>query len=324
MTGLPLEGNNLNDPAQFFLGNKVLKARYIEYTDANFKTKIPQPEHLGILGPVIRAEVGDTVKVLYSNKCSFTNSIHTHGFFYLKPSEGASYLDGTVPGPSGPGDAIGPNEKYQYVYEVPERAGPGKGDKVSSLAWMYHSHALSETKETQTGLMGFIAITRKGRATKQGKPKDIDRELFTLFKVFDETKSALFDANVQSLLNSTGQLSQETFNNIKDTPKFIDDQAKDSINGLRFHNLNGLEMNKGERVRWYVGSIGSVNDIHPAHWHANTGLEKGIHTTDAVLVGPGMATVVDMTPDNPGKWMYHCHIDDHIDGGMSSTYTVFE
>ena len=35
------------------------KTRFLEYTDATFTTPKPQPEWLGILGPIIRAEVGD-------------------------------------------------------------------------------------------------------------------------------------------------------------------------------------------------------------------------------------------------------------------------
>ena len=38
------------------------KVRYVEYTDDTFTARKPQPEWLGILGPVIRAEVGDTVR----------------------------------------------------------------------------------------------------------------------------------------------------------------------------------------------------------------------------------------------------------------------
>src|SRR5262249_32520380 len=44
------------------------KTRYIEYTDNTFSVRKPQPEWLGILGPVIRAEVGDTVFVHFLNR----------------------------------------------------------------------------------------------------------------------------------------------------------------------------------------------------------------------------------------------------------------
>jgi len=33
-------------------------------TDATFSVRKPQPEWLGILGPIIRAEVGDTIEVI--------------------------------------------------------------------------------------------------------------------------------------------------------------------------------------------------------------------------------------------------------------------
>ncbi len=32
--------------------------------------------------------------------------------------------------------------------------------------------------------------------------------------------------------------------------------------------------------------------------------------------------VADMTPDNPGTWLFHCHVADHLMAGMQSLYTV--
>jgi manganese oxidase len=31
---------------------------------------------------------------------------------------------------------------------------------------------------------------------------------------------------------------------------------------------------------------------------------------------------VDMIPDNPGIWLFHCHISDHMAGGMVTSYEV--
>ncbi len=48
------------------LGAKLIKTLYVEYTDATFRHRKPRPadeEYLGLLGPVLRAEVGDTMKV---------------------------------------------------------------------------------------------------------------------------------------------------------------------------------------------------------------------------------------------------------------------
>ena len=49
------------------LGKVYLKALYREYTNGDFTTLKPRPpswEHLGILGPVLRGEVGDTLTVV--------------------------------------------------------------------------------------------------------------------------------------------------------------------------------------------------------------------------------------------------------------------
>ena len=29
-----------------------------------------------------------------------------------------------------------------------------------------------------------------------------------------------------------------------------------------------------------------------------------------------------MVPTNPGTWLLHCHVHDHLDGGMETRYTV--
>ena len=66
------------------IGREYIKALYREYTDASFQTlKAVNPEwqHLGTLGPVIRAVVGDTIKVVFRNNASFSASLHPHGVF---------------------------------------------------------------------------------------------------------------------------------------------------------------------------------------------------------------------------------------------------
>lgn len=52
------------------IGGKYLKTLYFEYTNATFtsrKSRSASEEYLGILGPVIRAEVGDEIHVTFKN-----------------------------------------------------------------------------------------------------------------------------------------------------------------------------------------------------------------------------------------------------------------
>jgi FtsP/CotA-like multicopper oxidase with cupredoxin domain len=77
------------------VGRKCLKAIYREYTDASFATMKPRgpaEESHGILGPVIHAEVGDTITIAFRNNTRFRVGIHPHGVYYAKVSEGAHYM----------------------------------------------------------------------------------------------------------------------------------------------------------------------------------------------------------------------------------------
>ena len=44
--------------------------------------------------------------------------------------------------------------------------------------------------------------------------------------------------------------------------------------------------------------------------------------TDVAHLGPAMATQIDYVEDNPGRWLYHCHVVDHIANGMIGWYEV--
>ena len=82
-------------------------------------------------------------------------------------------------------------------------------------------------------------------------------------------------------------------------------------------------MRRGERVRWYMMSIGNEVDLHTPHWHGQTVLSMGSRM-DMVELLPGSMKTVDMTPDNPGTWLLHCHVNDHITAGMMALFTVTE
>lgn len=77
------------------------KAVYKQYTDLSFTVEVPKPPWLGFLGPVIRAEVGDEIVVHLKNFASRNYSIHPHGVFYTKDSEGTTSSHPGFPGAQG-------------------------------------------------------------------------------------------------------------------------------------------------------------------------------------------------------------------------------
>jgi hephaestin len=46
-----------------------------------------------------------------------------------------------------------------------------------------------------------------------------------------------------------------------------------------------------------------------------------MRTDVAPLATMGML-VADMVPDNPGTWLFHCHVKEHLLAGMQAQYTV--
>ena len=61
------------------LGSQYKKSVYREYTDATFKTPKPHPPEFGLIGPIIRAEVGDKIVVHFKNKLLFDASLQMFG-----------------------------------------------------------------------------------------------------------------------------------------------------------------------------------------------------------------------------------------------------
>ena len=171
------------------------KVLYREYTDSTFRTLKPRPpqwEHLGFLGPLIRAVVGDTIRVVFRNNGDRPYSVHPHGVLYDKSSEGVPYNDGTS-GSDKADDGVPPGGTYTYVWPVPERAGPGPMDG-SSVMWMYHSH-VDEVRDINTGLFGPMIITARGKARADGSPNDVDREIVASFMQVEEQDSWLANEN---------------------------------------------------------------------------------------------------------------------------------
>jgi FtsP/CotA-like multicopper oxidase with cupredoxin domain len=319
-----IAGRPFNDDENVFvqngptrIGHVYRKAVYRGYTDATFKKLAPVKDPgLGLLGPVIRAEVGDTIKVVFKNNLDFPASIHPHGVFYTKAAEGAPYNDGTATADKAD-DAVQPGQTYTYTWQVPERAGPGPMDG-SSVLWMYHSHT-NEIADTNAGLVGPMVITRKGSAKPDGSPVDVDREVFSYFSVINENESPYLDQNLQELAQAPHEVAPD------DEEGFEESNLMHSINGYVYGNgptnSPAITLQKGQRVRWYVFTLGTEVDLHTPHWHGNTVLSMGMRT-DMTHLLPGDMMTVDMQPDDVGTWLFHCHVNDHIAAGMQTLYKV--
>lgn len=316
-------------PGPHQIGSINKKAIYREYTDATFKTLKPRPAeegYLGLVGPILHAEVGDTIRIVFKNNATHPYSMHPHGVLYEKDSEGADYNDSTT-GKDKTDGCVAPGATHTYNWQVPERAGPGPRDP-SSVFWLYHSHC-DEMRDVASGLFGGFVITRRGMARPDGTPRDVNRELVAFFIAINENESWYLDDNIRehttdpkgvNRAESTGLTSTGIAGTVASVG-FNPTNVKWSINGYLYGNMPVPRMKTGDHVRWYVTTLGDFNNAHTPHWHGNTVMLAG-QRTDVLSIMSAQMITVDMVPDAAGTWLFHCHISDHMLAGMIARYRV--
>lgn len=220
-------------------------------------------------------------------------------------------------------DKIKPGDTFAYVWGVPERAGPVPETEGSSNVWLYHSH-VDEVADTYAGLVGPIVVTRHGHADADGKPKDIDREFFAFFQIFDENKSRMFGDNLKKYLPgidlsllmpsaTNGMMSMTT-----DSETGMDIGGMD-MGGTDTGSMNmakpatataGMDMDMGtdsggrRRRQEMEGNMGTTMNM------ANTG-------TDAGTV-PSMMDLMSQDDDTP--MILHSHNFEELEAEHASFY----
>lgn len=240
----------------------------------------------GIPGPIIRGQVGDTIRVHFRNNDTYYKAAHSvsvHALSYTPENDGGwSWMLRDRPG-----TAVNVGETYTYEWKaIPRSVG----------TWPYHDHSkhfdpgrgvMVMEAGAELGLIGMIAIT------DQNTPP-VDTELTTIWHSF-------YSADIPGL-----------------------SQDFHCFDGLAYlGNTPTKQAKVGQRVRWRVVSLG--NDFHTFHVHAHTWLYGGEYT-DTVVVGPGTSHTFDYVEDAPGTWYYHCHVPMHVMGpgmgGMIGFYVV--
>lgn len=218
----------------------------------------------GLIGPLIRARVGDRIIVHFRNSDLHfrrPHSMHFHGVHYRFGSDG-SY----IPGFSGRGGNLPPGQTYTYRFTA---------GRDSRGVWSYHDHSQSMGDSILGGLYGAVSIAGRG----ERRP---DRE----FVVF-----------------------------------FGDVGGFNTINGRAFvGNTPVFRAKVGEIVQWDVLTLG--DEFHTFHTHGHRWRRPDGVPEDTRTVGPAESFAVRWREDRPGTWLYHCHVESHMAGGMIGIYRV--
>jgi FtsP/CotA-like multicopper oxidase with cupredoxin domain len=76
----------------------------------------------------------------------------------------------------------------------------------------------------------------------------------------------------------------------------------------------------GDLVQWDVMGMGSEH--HTFHVHGHRWTQADGVNRDTQNVGPAESFRIRWREDAPGTWLYHCHVESHMMGGMIGIYRV--
>ncbi|MEW1860120.1 MULTISPECIES: multicopper oxidase domain-containing protein [unclassified Streptomyces] len=263
----------------------------------------------GIPGPVLRAEVGDVIKVHFRNNDAhykWPHTMHPHGVRYSPSSDGAWMADT----PDAEGTAVPYQGTYTYTWTcVPSSVG----------SWPYHDHAAPQIPPRPATGSGGTADqspspapgSMDSRALVGGGPvMEIGAEL-GLFGMIAVTDARTPEVDREFVL---------FFHDLAAPDASPLKQDLSLCNGGAFvDNAPTFSARSGDRVRWRVATLGNsfhVFHIHGHRWPGPSGW------TDAQVLGPATTLTVEYREDNPGDWLYHCHVAAHMMHGMAGRYRV--
>lgn len=258
-TGIPILSETGNITG-YTIGSTYMKTRYVQYTDATFTARVERDEHsahLGLMGPVIRARVGEEIVIHFRNNGSEPVSLHPHGVRYDKASEGAPYNDGT-PNSLKKDDIVEFGETYVYHWLAVERAGPGPGERKAVKMWMYHGHQ-NEILDTYTGLFGVIVVVGKDANEYDNEtllPLDGSKEVFLYMSVMNEALNFHFRENIRKTRGNE-HLSEHELDLLIENESFQESNLMHSINGYVYCNGPIVKIPPGRATRFYMYTLGS-------------------------------------------------------------------
>uniref|UniRef100_A0A452FA46 Coagulation factor VIII n=1 Tax=Capra hircus TaxID=9925 RepID=A0A452FA46_CAPHI len=227
------------------------KVVFEEFTDGSFTQAVYRGqlnEHLGLLGPYIRAEVEDNIMVTFKNQAS-----RPYSFYSSLISYNGDQRQGAEPRKK----FVKPNETQSYFWKVQHHMAPTK-DEFDCKAWAYFSDVDLE-KDVHSGLIGPILICRVDTLSAAHGRQVTVQEFALFFTIFDETKSWYFAENMARNCVAPCHVQPED-------PTFQEKYRFHAINGYVMDTLPGLVMAQNQRIRWYLLSMGSNENIHSIHF----------------------------------------------------------
>ncbi|KAG9478089.1 hypothetical protein GDO78_013212 [Eleutherodactylus coqui] len=163
-------------------GTYFTKAVYREFTDSRFiHPKISEIPGTGILGPVLRGEVGDQIRIVFKNMARHPFNIYPQGL------SNVSSTHRFLTGEQLKDYPIQPNNSITYIWPVTQYDSPASSDP--RCLTRYYASFHNPQRDLASGLIGPLLICSKQTLDQGGNQIVTDKEHILFFSVFDEMLS---------------------------------------------------------------------------------------------------------------------------------------
>jgi FtsP/CotA-like multicopper oxidase with cupredoxin domain len=149
--------------------------------------------------------------------------------------------------------------------------------------WPYHDHGPNHTLNALRGLFGAVIIRPKGAPAP-----DVESVLY--FHSFPQQVTGI-PRNIQCVNGRHGAGNTPT-----------------------------VRAKVGQDVCFHA--IGGDGEFHTFHVHGHRWKDPAGTLVDNPGFGPNESITARWTEDNPGRWLYHCHVFAHQNAGMAGWYLV--
>lgn len=227
-------------------------------------------------GPVMEILEGERIKVIFKNKLPEATTLHWHGLEVPYDQDGAAHHSQ---------HPVKPGEGFVYEWTV-EQAG----------TFMYHS-STNLSKQLSMGLVGFLIIHPEKIPETM-----VDHDLLFFLQMWALPPHSIYPDVMEMMMFNYFTMNGKSSPYIPSPTIMVGEKVR-----VRFANMSMMEHPVHLHGHtWRVVATGAGDNPSSSHTYGNTLLIPTAQTMDVIIDNV----------DEPGEWMFHCHLPHHVTNNM--------
>lgn len=253
-------------------------------------------------GPILKAKVGEILRITLVNNLNLKHSVHTHLAPYRFEFDGsqANVITGT-----GAGGMVAPGQRYTYEFPL-----------TAAGLFYYHCHSsdggFGINEHIRQGLYGAIVVD------EPDAPSVRDNAIF--MGEIGPGSQITGSGAPTFIMNGLGIPGGE-----KTLEQIFASGGLTAVVNQFNKTLLAFKANVGETIRFHIVNIGNIE--HSYHLHGINMVSQlyfpgRIWPANVIPLVSGAADSVIIRPQYAGVWLFHCHVVSHADLGMIGVLIV--